>query len=302
MKKPTIAVLGGINVDLVIRCSSLPKPGETVKGISYSHFPGGKGANQAVAAAKLGGKVVMLGAVGTDEFGTDLIRGMGDISIDNSHVKRVAEFPTGTAFIIVDEKGQNLISFVGGANDTIDEALIDNAEQDIKKADVFLVQLECPVNIVEYGIKKAASLDVPVIFNPAPAVPLSDGIIACCEAVMPNESEAEALTGCKVCDTKSAQRAAHLLVEMGCKAAIITLGENGAYLYKPDCYDEIIPAPEVNAVDAVAAGDVFAGAFSVRFGIGDNLRNAVIYANKAAAISTTRNGAQTSIPEAEMIK
>lgn len=296
IEAPTIVVLGGINNDLVIRCNVLPQPGETVKGISYNQFSGGKGANQAVAAAKLGGNVVMIGAVGDDDFGSTLINKMREISIDVTNIKKVRKVPTGTAFILVDKKGQNLISFIGGANDEVDIKLIDQAENVIKKADVFLAQLECPVQVVEYAIKKASSFGTPVILNPAPAVSLSDSIIRRCTILMPNESEAEVLTGYKVGEKKSVFRASNLLIERGCKIVVITLGEKGAYLHHPDHHEEMIAAPRVNAIDAVAAGDVFAGAFAVHFAMGKDSKKAVIYANHAAAISTTRGGAQTSIP------
>jgi len=297
MKVPTIVVLGGINIDLVIRCNILPRPGETVKGISYNQFPGGKGANQAVAAAKLGGNIIMVGAVGCDMFGSSLINNMRGLSIDVTHIKKVEDSPTGTAFILVDENGQNLISFVGGANDEVDSDLVDDAEDAIKGADALLVQLECPIQVIEYAIKKASSFGTPVILNPAPAVSLPDNIMQQCSVLLPNESEAGALTGCQVEDTESACKASQILIEKGCKAVIVTLGEKGAYLHQPGHYEELVPVLKVNAIDTVAAGDVFAGAFTVRFAMGDDFRNAVVYANHAAAISTTRNGAQTSIPD-----
>jgi ribokinase len=296
MKAPMIAVLGGINIDLVIRCKVLPRIGETVKGTSYNQFPGGKGANQAVAAAKLGGNVAMIGAVGCDVFGSTIINNMRDISIDVTHIKKVEDVPTGTAFIFVDKNGQNLISFIGGANDEVNSKLIDEVEYMIKEADVFLVQLECPVQVVEYAIKKASSFGTPVILNPSPAVPLSNCIIRRSTILIPNESEAEILTGYRVEDKNSYYKASTVLIGRGCKNVVITLGEKGAYLHYPDHHEEVIPAPRVNAMDTVAAGDVFAGAFAVRFAMGEDLKKAVIYSNHAAAISTTRAGAQTSIP------
>ncbi len=295
--KPVIAVYGGINIDLVMNCKTIPKLGETVKAEAFNQYPGGKGANQAVAAAKSGGNVKMIGAVGSDGFGEKLIEGMLDNNIDVSKVCRITDVPTGSAMILINGEGQNIITFFGGANDSTNKSVIDVAESTFRKADIFLLQAECPLEIVEYAIEKAYSMKTPIVFNPAPVLPFSRKIFSKCEIILPNENEAEALSGIKVVDAKSAHNAAVDIEHKGCGTVIITLGEKGAYIYKRGEYDDIIPAPKVEAVDTVAAGDVFVGAFSVRFGMGDSIEDAVIYANKAASISTTRRGAQTSIPD-----
>ncbi len=295
-EKTKVAVLGAINIDFVVNSDTLPRPGETVRGTEFNQFPGGKGANQAVAAAKLGGTVTMVGAVGNDMFGRTLLDNLRKYAIDTGYVR---ELPTssGIALILVDRKGQNLISFVSGANGIVDRSMVDDAREVIAGADVLLLQLECPVETVEYAVRAAHSLGTDVILNPAPASSVSDETLKQCAVVMPNETEAEILTGIEVTDEKTAFDAASRLLKKGSKRAIITLGEKGAFLLEnAGEKGRLIPAPKVDSIDAVAAGDVFAGALAVQLGRGVKLDEAVFFANHAAALSTTKNGAQPSIP------
>ncbi len=288
-------------MDFVISCPKLPRAGETIKGTEYAQFPGGKGANQAVAAAKLGGRVTILGAVGGDQFGSALLANMRSAGITVDSIDRRKRASTGIAFIIVDRKGQNLIPFVPGANGELDRSHVDSAVDVIKAADVFLVQLECPAGTVEHAIRTASDSGVPVILNPAPAISVSEDILKRCTVVMPNESEAEVLTGIRVKDETGVKRAAKALLGKGCKAVIITLGEKGAYLLTRDGEGMLIRAPRVNSIDSVAAGDVFAGAFAVSYCNRKDYVQATEYANYAAALSTTQKGAQPSVPAMEEV-
>jgi ribokinase len=301
MKKPKIVVLGAINMDLVISCPKLPVAGETVKGTAMDQFPGGKGANQAVTAAKMGGDVLMLGAVGNDQYGKTLLDNMKSVGIDIDRIEKRDGVSTGIAFIMVDTKGQNLISFVSGANGEIDNSLIDRALGVLKEADALLIQLECPVRTVEYAIEMFSSHGVTVLLNPAPALPISEDILSKCTVVMPNEIEAEIMTDIKVDNEENAKEACKVLLQKGCHNAIITLGERGAYILGSDSDGKLIPAPTVDSIDAVAAGDVFAGAFAVYYIAKNDIEGAVVYANNAAALSTTRKGAQPSIPDIEEV-
>jgi ribokinase len=302
MKKPRIVVLGAINMDLVISCPKLPGAGETVKGTAFNQFPGGKGANQAVAAAKMGGDVLILGAVGNDQFGNILLENMKSVGIDVGRVEVRDGVSTGIALIMVDAKGQNLISFFPGANGEIDKSLIDSSLGVVKGADAFLVQLECPSKIIEYAIEMCSGCGVPVLLNPAPAIPISEGVLKKCTVVMPNETEAEIMTGIKVDNEENAREASEALLRKGCKNSIITLGERGAYFLGSRRKGKLIPAPKVHSIDTVAAGDVFAGAFAVYSITQNDMERAIEYANYAAALSTTRKGAQPSIPDIEEVE
>ncbi|MGA2763371.1 MAG: ribokinase [Spirochaetia bacterium] len=303
MGAPRIGVFGGINMDLVIQSEKLPRPGETIKGTSFTQAPGGKGANQAVAAAKMGGEVVMFGHVGDDSFGSELLTGMDNAGVDCSFVGRVRGKPTGLAFIVVDRRGENAITFVGGANDEYPSGYIAGLRETISACDVVLVQLECRMEAVSEFLELANEEKVPIILNPAPAVPLRPELIARCKVIAPNETEAEALTGIRAVDPDSAARAARVLAKEGCPDVIITMGAAGAFvLSAAEGNKGIVPAPTVSSVDTVAAGDVFLGAFAVRYASGDSLMDATIFANYAAALSTTRPGAQPSIPALEEVK
>ncbi len=300
-KRPHIGVFGGINMDLVINCESLARPGETVKGTGFIQVPGGKGANQAVAAAFMESKVTMFGHVGDDSFGDRLLSGMKAVGVTVDRIERVPGKSTGLAFITVDRRGQNSITFVGGANDEYQSIYFETMRDAMRGFDAVLVQLECPPTAVASFIQVARESSVPIVLNPAPAAALPREILEECMFVIPNETEALTLTGIEVTDEAAAEAASERLRGMGCPNVIITMGSRGAYTRCGKGMGRIIPPPVVDAIDAVAAGDVFVGAFVSRYFAGEPVEEAVVFSNYAAALSTTRPGAQSSIPRFEEV-
>jgi len=290
-----ILVVGSSNTDMVVKSAHLPFPGETVLGGQFFSFAGGKGANQAVAAAKLGGEVIFLAKVGNDALGKTAVEGFKKEGIDVSHIITDPKSHSGVALIMVENSGENCISVASGANGKFTKSDINDASELIGKADFVLVQLEIPLEAVNALIDKAFAVNVPVILNPAPAQPLSDEQISKLFIITPNETEAELLTGVKVVDEASAAKAAKILREKGAKLVIITLGAKGAFLLS-DQIEILIPSIPVNAVDTTAAGDTFNGALTVALAEGMEIKDAIRFANQAAAISVTRMGAQSSQP------
>ena len=293
MKK--IVVLGSTNTDMVVTGRRIPKPGETVSGGTFLMNPGGKGANQAVAVSRLSvskGACTFIGKVGDDVFGRDCAKRMKKDGITaRLIVDRVNA--SGTALILVDAKGQNVISVALGANGTLCVDDIAPFRKDIENAAALLLQLETPMKTVVEAAKWAHAKGVPVILNPAPAAKLPKELYRCLEWITPNETEAEILTGIKVTDAESAGKAADVLRSRGVKHVVITMGEKGVYC--GNC-GRIFSAKKVKAVDCVAAGDTFNGAFTVALAEGKSCKDAIAFAQKAAAISVTRSGAQSSIP------
>ena len=293
MKK--IVVLGSTNTDMVVTGRRIPKPGETVSGGTFLMNPGGKGANQAVAVSRLSvskGACTFIGKVGDDVFGRDCAKRMKKDGITaRLIVDRVNA--SGTALILVDAKGQNVISVALGANGTLCVDDIAPFRKDIENAAALLLQLETPMKTVVEAAKWAHAKGVPVILNPAPAAKLPKELYRCLEWITPNETEAEILTGIKVTDAESAGKAADVLRSRGVKHVVITMGAKGVYC--GNC-GMIFSAKKVKAVDCVAAGDTFNGAFSVALAEGKSCKDAIAFAQKAAAISVTRSGAQSSIP------
>lgn len=256
---------------------------------------GGKGANQAVAAARLGGNVSFIAKVGNDIFGKESIASFVKEGINTAHVFTDATQPSGVALINVDEKGENCIVVASGANATLSVTDIDEAKATITNAAIILIQLETPIDTIEYVASLAADHRIPVVLNPAPAAKLSDELLQLVSIITPNQHEAAMLTGIEVNDTPSAKHAAKILNGKGVQTVIITLGAEGALLYHNDFFTEVA-APVVKAVDSTAAGDVFNGALTVALAAGKSLQHAVQYACNAAAISVTRLGAQASAP------
>ena len=296
-----IVVLGSTNTDMVISGVKIPVPGETVSGGEFMMNPGGKGANQAVAVARLSakkGSCTFIAKVGDDLFGRDTAVRMAKDGIDAKLVvdKKNA---SGTALILVDPKGQNCISVALGANGTLSPKDVKKFAKDIKGADALLMQLETPLETVLWAAQTAHAKGVPVILNPAPARKLPAELYACLDWITPNESEAELLTGVKVTDAKSAQRAVDVLKKRGVKHVLITMGAKGVYC--GNC-EKLYPCKKVKAVDCVAAGDTFNGAFVVALVEGKRCKDAIAFAQKAAAISVTRPGAQSSVPFRKEIK
>ena len=293
MKK--IVVLGSTNTDMVVKAARIPAPGETILGGRFLMNPGGKGANQAVAAARLGGAVVFVAKVGDDLFGREAKALFAKEGICTDYVLTDPSEPSGVALIMVDSKGENCISVASGANATLTPEDIGAVRGEIEKAGVLLMQLETPVETVLCAAQWAAAKGVPVVLNPAPACELPDELLKCLSMITPNETEAELLTGVRLTDEASAERAAKALCAKGVKRVVITLGAKGAFVYS-DGAGRIVPAMKVKAVDTTAAGDVFNGALAVALTEDHPLVAAISFAAEAAAISVTRMGAQASAP------
>ena len=290
-----IVVLGSTNTDMVITGKKIPVPGETVCGGSFLMNPGGKGANQAVAAARLSAKkgaCVFIAKVGDDLFGRETATRLRRDGIVSRLVVDKKE-ASGTALILVDSKGQNVISVALGANGTLSPKDVAPFRKDIEGAAALVMQLETPLETVEWAAKVAHDAGVPVILNPAPAQKLPKSLYPLIDWVTPNETEAELLTGVKVVDAASAAKAVGVLKKRGVGHVVITMGSKGAYC--GDC-NKVYPCRKVKAVDCVAAGDTFNGAFAVALAEGKTCADAIAFAQKASAISVTRPGAQSSVP------
>ena len=299
MKK--IFVLGSTNTDMVIADRKLPAPGETISGGKFMMNPGGKGANQAVAVARLAAKrgaCVFVAKVGDDLFGRDAAARFRAEGIDARLVVD-RKNPSGTALILVDAKGQNVISVALGANGTMSPADVKPRLKDLKGAAALLMQLETPIPTVLAAAEAAKAAGVMVVLNPAPAAKLPKELYPLIDWITPNETEAELLTGVKVKDAKSAQLAVDALKRKGVKNVAITMGAKGVYC--GNCR-RLYPAKKVKAVDCVAAGDTFNGAFVVALAEGKSCRDAIAFAQKASAISVTRPGAQSSVPRRREVK
>ena len=298
--KPKIIVVGSSNTDMVVKTSHLPGPGETVIGGEFITAAGGKGANQAVAAARAGGDVYFVAKVGDDHFGKSAIDGFKKEKIKTDYVYTDKKLPSGVALIVVDEKGENAIAVAPGANSRLSPNDIKKAQKVIKSAKVLLVQLEIPLQTVIEAVNIASSYGIKTILNPAPAMPLPDELLSKISVITPNEIEAEILTGIKIVDEQTAKSAAITLKKKGVDTVIITLGEKGAYLHNEDT-SKLIPSIKVKAVDTTAAGDIFNGALAVSIAEEKQIIQAVRFANIAAAISVTKIGAQPSAPKRNQI-
>ena len=290
-----ITVLGSTNTDMVISGDHIPVPGETISGGTFLMNPGGKGANQAVAVARLSkrkGNCRFIAKVGDDVFGRQTAENMKRDKVDAKLIVD-RKNASGTALILVDRKGQNVISVALGANGTLSSKDLAPFKKDIASSEALLMQLETPVETVIAAAKIAAAAGVPVILNPAPARKLPAELFKLLDWVTPNETEAEILTGVKVTDPKSAQKAVDALLKRGVKHALITMGSKGVYC--GNCR-KLYPTKKVKAVDCVAAGDTFNGAFVVALTEGKCCKDAIAFAQKASAIAVTRKGAQASVP------
>lgn len=296
-----IAVVGSSNTDMVIKTSKLPVPGETILGGEFFMNAGGKGANQAVAAARLGGKVSFIAKTGDDVFGKQARQLFESENINTDYLVTDSGHPSGVALITVDAKGENCIVVAPGSNSFLVKTDIDLAREEILRSDIVLMQLEIPLETVEYVANIAFEADKKVILNPAPALQITDELLSKLYMITPNETEAELISGIPVGDIDSATLAARNLYQRGVKVVIITLGSKGALLFTGK-EAKLIPSFKVEAVDTTAAGDVFNGAIAVAISEGLELEKAVEFACKAAAISVTRMGAQASAPYRKEIK
>lgn len=295
MERKRIVVIGSANTDMVVKSLQLPAPGETVLGGKFIMNPGGKGANQAVAAAKLEGSVTFIANLGNDIFGRQAVDGYTKYGIDTAYIHFDDNTPSGVALIMVDEQGENSISVALGANETLQNAVIDKAEKELRTARFILLQLETPIQIVEYVVRKAKDFGTPVVLNPAPAQHLSEELLASIHILTPNETEAELLTGVKVKTEETARSAAKILREKGVEIVMITMGAQGVYVLS-NTLDQMVPSLKVEAVDTTAAGDTFNGALLVGLTEGKSILDAIKFANQAAAYAVTKLGAQSSAP------
>lgn len=290
-----ILVVGSSNTDMVIKAAHLPRAGETILGGTFFMNPGGKGANQAVAIARLGGSVTFVCKTGSDIFGHQSQQLFEEEGINTSYVFSDSDHPSGVALITVDEKAENCIVVASGANANLLPSDLAKAEEAVEQADLVLMQLEIPMETVCFVADRAWRKGKKVILNPAPAHPLPGDLLRHLYLITPNETEAEMISGVPITDEASACEAARVLSEMGVRHVIITLGSRGALVYS-EGKSELIPAYAVDAVDTTAAGDVFNGALTVALSEGRDLKEAVRFACKASAISVTRVGAQSSAP------
>lgn len=292
-----IVIIGSSNTDMVIHSDHLPKPGETVLGGNFMMNHGGKGANQAVAVARLGAPCCFIARVGCDVFGHETIEMLRTAGIDISHVYPTPGYSSGVALINVDHKGENSISVASGANAVLSPVDIDSAEQHIANASMILMQLETPIPTVVHTAQIAKRHGVKVVLNPAPvpAQPLPAELLANVDILIPNKTEAEIISGIRIESEADEIKAVRSIKAMGVGSVIITLGSKGALICDDDECD-LIPAFSVSPVDTTAAGDTFCGALCVALNEGLGKHDAINFANKAAAISVTRPGAQKSIP------
>ena len=291
-----IVVIGSSNTDMIIKVPRIPRPGETILGGRFMTAAGGKGANQAVAAARAGGDVTFIACVGEDSIGTESLEGFKKGGIDVRLISRDPDYPSGVALIFVSDEGENSIAVASGANMSLTPDRIADNKDVFHSADMLVMQLESPLETVKAAAEIATEKGIPVILNPAPAQLLPDDLLEKVDILTPNESEAEILTGIPVSGIDSARAAAIVLHEKGVGKVIITLGSKGAFVSALDMQG-LVPGFQVEAVDTTAAGDVFNGTLSVALSEGRDLEQAVRFANAAAAISVTKAGAQPSAPK-----
>jgi len=294
---PNILVVGSLNTDLVVRASRFPQPGETISGEDLQIIPGGKGANQAVATARLGANVSMFGRVGKDNFGDFLLDNLKSNNVD-SHLIQRDDSSTGTAIIVVDSNGQNNIVLSAGANGKVSSSDMEHAS--FSDFNLLLLQLEIPTPTVYFAAKRAKENGIRVILNPAPAKPLPDELITLADFIIPNETELSLLTRMEVKDIPSAEKAAHALLDKGAQNVIVTLGSKGALIVNSDT-SKHVDAYQVDVVDTTAAGDAFIGGFASVLD-SSGLLDAVRYGCACGALAVTKFGAQPSLPTKEEVE
>jgi ribokinase len=294
MSTSKIIVIGSANTDMVVKAAKLPLPGETVMGGKFFMNAGGKGANQAVAAARLGGNVTLVTKVGNDIFGKQTVEGLQKDHINTDYIFIDDEAPSGTALIILNQEGENSIVVAPGANANLLPSDIEKVEE-VSDAEIILMQLEIPLETIEFVAKKAKANNQKIIINPAPAQSLSDELLNGLFLITPNETEANLLTGITVIDEETASQAAKIFLNKGVENVIITLGKEGAY-FENATLKLKIPAPIVKALDTTAAGDTFSGAIAVALVEQMDWAQAISFAIQAASVSVTRLGAQASVP------
>ena len=295
MSAKKIIVIGSTNMDMVVKTSHLPTPGETVLGGSFFMNSGGKGANQAVAIARLGGDATFITKIGNDIFGKQSTQLFDDEGINTRYILSDHTSPSGVALITVDDQGENSIVVASGANANLTPSDVETLLNKISNIDIILVQLEIPLETVNFIAQYTATNKIMLIVNPAPANTLSPELIKNIDIITPNAKEAEMLTGVKVKNVESAEKAAHILQKKGVKTVIVTLGAIGAVVLDGSIC-QLVPAQKVEAIDTTAAGDVFNGALAVAISEGQSIIKAVEFSCLASSLSVTKLGAQSSIP------
>jgi ribokinase len=298
--KATITVVGSSNMDLVVKSKRIPAVGETILGGDFIMVPGGKGANQAVAAAKLGAEVFFIAKLGDDIFGLQSLNNFKKEGVNTKYVLQTQEAPSGVALIMVDDEGNNLIVVAPGANHKLSPEDVKEAESDIASSGALVAQLEVPIETIEFAARLANKSKVPFILDPAPAQELSTELLGMVDVLTPNETEAQILTDIEVKDKSSAEAAAKKLLERGVKTVILTMGASG-YLLADKEGAEFVAARKVTAADSTAAGDAFTGSLAAGLAKGQTPAEAALFANNVAAVSVTRMGAQPSMPTIEEI-
>ncbi|HZH92640.1 MAG TPA: ribokinase [Tissierellaceae bacterium] len=290
-----VIVVGSLNMDLVIRAPKIPRPGETVLGSDFRQVPGGKGANQADAAAKLGAETAILGAVGRDSMGSTLVQALKMDGVKVDMVLEKEDLPTGVAAIVVEDSGNNAITVAPGANSGLTPHDISSMEGIFKGATVMLVQLETPLDTVKRALQLARENNVKTILNPAPAMELDDEIFSLVDIMTPNETELEILSGMDTSDLDKVESAGQYLLKKGVSRLIVTLGSQGSMDIVQDSATTY-PAYKVKAVDTTAAGDSFNAALAVSIANGESMEDSIRFATKVGAMTVTKHGAQTSLP------
>ncbi|MGL5329194.1 MAG: ribokinase [Peptostreptococcaceae bacterium] len=296
----SICVIGSLNMDLVVKVDNMPKGGQTVIGGSFKEVPGGKGANQAVAMARLGGKVNMIGKVGKDGFGETLLTALKNDNVNTEYINK-ENIATGVAMITVDKNAENSIVVAPGANFEVDTNYIDTNIKGIENSDIIVLQLETPLDTINYALKKSKELGKYTILNPAPAVKLDDEIISNVDLLTPNETELEILSGVEINNEEDILKASKVMIDKGVKELIVTLGSKGS-LYINKEKSMFKKAYKVEAIDTTAAGDSYTGALAVSFANGSNVEEAMDFASKVGALSVQKEGAQSSLPTLEDVQ
>ncbi len=296
-----IGVLGSLNVDLTATVPRFQGPGETITGTGFYTFTGGKGGNQAVALAKLGMPTLMVGKLGADQNGELYRQTLLELGIEQHTVQTVDHVPTGAAMIEVDASGENRIVVVPGANHAVDRKQVDQSIHELLSCNAILMQLEIPLDTVEYAAQKLHAEGKMVILNPAPAQPLSDRLLRACAYVVPSEAELRLLTGMEMSTDNQIRAAAQTLLDRGARAVVVTLGARGAMLVTAHS-SALVPGFEVRAIDTTGAGDAFAAGFTIALTEGKTPLEAIRFANAAAALATTAMGAQSAMPGREQVE
>ncbi len=297
---PKVTIVGSFNTDLSVRTPRMPVRGETLLGGPFTTGPGGKGANQAVAAARMGARTTMLVKLGRDYFGDQAAENLIREGVNPEYILRTDETHTGVAFIIVDDEGENLIVVAGGANNQLGPEDVERVKQSITSADVMLTQLEIPLDTVQRAVEVAHAAGVRVVLNPAPGQPLSGDLLSLIDVLTPNETETQAISGMPVNNIDEAEIAARRLIERGVGAVVVTLGAKGALVVTPE-ETSLVAGHQVTVVDTTGAGDAFSGALVVALAEGKSLVEAAAFANAAAALQVTRPGTAPAMPHRQEV-